>query len=446
MDKDHPKLQENALELSESVVLGIAGTAPAFSLAATTSVLIAAVGGYSLASLFYCGLVMFGVTLAFLHLNRSHTSAGASYSWVGHVFHPVLGFFSGWSLLVASAVFMVSGTIPAATATLTLVSPEHINDPVIVASVAAGWLLFVSVIVVKGIKLSSYFQILLTGIEVSLLVIIILGAFWMYSSHPILPFSWSQLSITSLSLHNFATGALTTLFFFWGWDVTVNLSEETRNAADNPGRGAVGALSIVMLLFTSFIIVIQYAFTNEEIQEAGTNILFVLANKIFPHPWSYIAVIAVMLSTIGTLETSILQFTRTMFAKGRDGILHPRYARLHKQWKTPWCATAVITLTGVILLAVSAFLPSINKVIEISVQAIGFQIAFYYGLTCFACGWHFRWIACKNLRDFLLLLCWPIFSGCFMTFIFISCAFNVPFPQRQDSLRLQSYYGSQRTL
>jgi hypothetical protein len=63
-------LQAGALGLSESVVMGVAGTAPAFSLAATTSALIAAVGMLSAASMLYCGLIMFGVTFAFMHLNR----------------------------------------------------------------------------------------------------------------------------------------------------------------------------------------------------------------------------------------------------------------------------------------------------------------------------------------------------------------------------------------
>ncbi|MEO7128271.1 MAG: APC family permease, partial [Rhodoferax sp.] len=75
----------------------------------------AAVGVLLASSLLYCGLIMFGVTFAFMHLNRVITNAGASYAWVGEVFGPVFGFFAGWSLLVASALFMVSGTIPAAT-------------------------------------------------------------------------------------------------------------------------------------------------------------------------------------------------------------------------------------------------------------------------------------------------------------------------------------------
>lgn len=415
-------LKENSLGLGESIVMGVAGTAPAYSIAATTGVLIAAVGIYAIASLLYCGLIMFGVTLAFLHLNRININAGASYTWVSEVFHPILGFFAGWSLLVASAVFMVSGTVPAAIATLTLISPEHVNEPYIVTAVAAGWLLLVSAILIKGIKLSSYFQVFLTVIEVGLLLMIIIGAFWKFSSQPVQPFAWQQLSLANFTLQNFSAGALAALFFFWGWDVTVNLSEETKNAQDNPGRGAVGAMFIVLALFMSFTIVIQFAFTEAEIEKAGPNLIFVLAEKIFSSPLSYAAVVAVMLSTVGTLETTILQFTRTMFAKGRDGILNPRYARLHKEWKTPWRATAVIVIIGLVLLLFSAFFPTVNQMILVSVNAIGFQVAFYYGLSSFACAWRFRRIACNNLKDFILLLCWPILSGIFLIFIFICSA------------------------
>ncbi|MCX7057979.1 MAG: amino acid permease, partial [Proteobacteria bacterium] len=153
--------------------MGVAGTAPAFSLAATTATLIAAVGVLSAGSLLYCGLIMFGVTFAFMHLNRVISNAGASYSWVGQVFGPTAGFIAGWSLLVASAVFMVSGTTPAATATLLLLSPGRAADPTSVAVVAALWLSAVGIVVVKGIKPTSYTQVVLTAIEVGALLILI---------------------------------------------------------------------------------------------------------------------------------------------------------------------------------------------------------------------------------------------------------------------------------
>lgn len=404
--------------------MGVAGTAPAYSIAATTSLLFLAVGFQSIASLLYCGLIMFGVSLAFMHLNRTNTNAGASFIWVGEIFHPILGFFVGWSLLLASAVFMVSGTIPAAVATLALLNPKSINNPVIVSLVAALWLILVNLIVIKGIKLSSYFQMFLTILEVVLLAAVIVGGIWTFYSNPKQPFSFDQLSIFNFDLASFSSGALIALFFFWGWDVTVNLSEETKNAAENPGKGATGAMFIVLLLFTSFMLAAQFTLTDKEIIAAQSNLIMAISEKVFPSSISFIAIIAVMLSTIGTLETTILQFTRTLYAKGRAGILNPKYAKLHKKWKTPYHATFLIGGIGLALLACFAFLPTVTQMIEISVKAIGFQVAFYYGLTCFACAWKYRHLPLTPLKDYILLFFWPLLSGIFMAFIFVYCAFT----------------------
>ena len=412
-------LAENSLGLGESVVMGVAGTAPAFSAAATTATLIAAVGVLSPASLLYCGLIMFGVTLAFRQLNRVDPNAGASYAWVDKAFGPVLGFLAGWSLLVASALFMVSGTVPAATATLELVAPRLTGDPLTVTLVAAGWLLAVSAVVVKGIKPASYTQVVLTSIEVGILLAVIVAALVHSRGLPAHAFQTSWLSLVSFTPATFATGALTAVFFFWGWDVTLNLNEETRDAAQTPGHGAVLAMIIVLLLFVGFAVATLLVLTDAEIEQAGTNVVLAVADKLFPRPWSYLAVIAVMLSTIGTLETSMLQFTRTMFAKGRDGALHPRYARLHATWQTPWVASAVITGLGVLLLLLSSQLPTVNQIMKDSVNAIGFQAAFYYGLASFACAWNTRRAALTSPATLVALVLWPVSSALFLAFIAI---------------------------
>src|SRR5208282_6276844 len=121
---DKKGLARNSLGAIESVIMGIAGSAPAFSVAAGTATLVTAVGVLSVGSLFYCGFVMFGIMLAYIHLSTIAPNAGAAYAWVGHVFGRTLGFFTGWGLLTASIIFMVSATIPAATSTLSLISPE----------------------------------------------------------------------------------------------------------------------------------------------------------------------------------------------------------------------------------------------------------------------------------------------------------------------------------
>ena len=74
-------LAKGALGVVESAVMGIAGTAPAFSVAVTTATFIAAVGTLSVGSILYCGLIMFGLMLAFSNLNKMSPNAGAAFAW-----------------------------------------------------------------------------------------------------------------------------------------------------------------------------------------------------------------------------------------------------------------------------------------------------------------------------------------------------------------------------
>jgi len=411
------RLAAGSLGLAESVVMGVAGTAPAFSAAATTATLVAAVGVLSPASLLYCGLIMFGTALAFRHLNRGDPNAGASYAWVTRAFGPVLGFFAGWSVLVATAVFMLSGTLPAATATLALAAPSLTANITAVTLVAAGWMIVISAVAVKGIKLASYVQVALTTIEVAILLLIIVAALVRCWGHPAHAFSLNWFSPGEFTPQMFATGALTAVFVFWGWDVALNLNEETRGADKTPGLAAVLSMVVVLLLFVGFAVATQLVLTDAEIDAAGTNVVQVTADKLFPRPWSYAAVLAVMLSTIGTLEASILSFTRTMYAKSRGNSLHSRYARLHPTWRTPWIASGLLLGIGLVLLFLSSYLPTVATIMRDSVNAIGFQAAFYYGLASFACAWGSRDTIRGYPRAFVMRVLWPVTSALFLGFV-----------------------------
>ena len=410
-------LNSNALGLTESTIMGVAGTAPVFSIAATTAALVASVGVLAPASLLYCGLIMFGVTFAYMHLNRLDANAGASYAWVSSIFNRGLGFLAGWALLVASAMFMVSGTVPAATATLALVSPSQVGNTTAVTLVAAGWLILVSAVVLKGIKLTSYVQVTLTALEVAILVVIVGAALWKFHAAPVHPLHWSDFDLRSFTPRVFTLGALTAIFFYWGWDVTVNLNEETRDGSWVASVGSLIAMLVIIAMFILFAVVALMTLSDREIQQANTNVVLAIADKLFPKPWSYMAVLAVMLSTLGTLETSILQFTRTMFAQSRDGLLHHRYAHLHPSWDTPWIATLVIAGFGLLLLFLASFIPTVNVIIQDSVDAIGFQASFYYGLACLACAWHVWKSERADPFKFVVFLLWPLAAGVFLWFI-----------------------------
>jgi len=408
-----PSLAKGALSALESTIMGIAGTSPAFTVAVTTGTIYAAIGPLSVGSLLYSGVIMLGIMFAFANLNRVMPDAGAAFAWVGSVFGPVWGFFAGWGLMVASVVFMVSATLPAATATLLLFAPDEVENTPLVTGIAAVWLTLVTAIVLRGIKHASNAQVTVTVIEAAIVVALLGAAVYWFGATPAHAPSLSWIAPGSFTFKSFADGAIVSVFFYWGWDVTMNLGEETE--PEDASTGAFWAMINLIVFFVILMTVVLIALSDKEIAAANTNVLYAISAKIFPAPWSYLVVLATVLSTVGALETQILQFSRSMYSMSRAGVLHPRYAAVHREWQTPWAATLVIWGLGLVLLFAASYMPSVAAILESSIEAIGLQICFYMGLTGYASAWHFRGLLGTDRKAAFTHVVMPLLGALFMT-------------------------------
>lgn len=415
---EETSLAKGALGVAESVIMGIAGTAPAYSIAATTALIVGTVGVLSVGSILYCGLIMFGMMLAFINLNKMNPDAGASFAWVRQVFGPTWGFFTGWGLIVASVVFMVTATVPAAQATLKILSPDHVESTGWVTATAAIWLTLISAVVGRGIKHASFAQVLFTIIETAIVLLIIVAGLYYFWNQPAHIPSLSWFSPTSFTAETFASGALVAIFFYWGWDVTMNLGEETIDGVPQPaGRGAFWSMVNLIVFFIVMLTVVLIVLSDQEIADADTNVMFAVADKLFPQPWGYLAVVSTILSTIGTIETQILCFTRSMFSMSRADILHSRYAKVHPEWQTPVTATVLIWALGLVLLLGFSYLPAVETILNTSLTAIGLQICFYMSIAGAASVWHYRAMISGGAMNALTHVIWPGLATAFMVFI-----------------------------
>ncbi len=73
----------------------------------------------------------------------------------------------------------------------------------------------------------------------------------------------------------------------------MNLSEETKGRRPEfrqHGR-FLGVVNLI-LFFCVMMIVVLIVLTDGEIAEANTNVLYAIADKLFPKPWSYLAVLS----------------------------------------------------------------------------------------------------------------------------------------------------------
>ena len=301
-------LRQGALSGFDSVIMAIAGNAPAYSIAATTAVLISVAGLASPAALLYSAIPMLGIAWAFNYLGRADVNAGASYSWVGRALHPALGFLSGWALVVSATIFMVAGSLPAGQLTLSLFSDSLAENTALATTVGAVWFLVMVGLVMAGVTVTAKAQWIMTGIEVVLLLVFaVIGLVRLGGDNAGADFSWSWFSLGGFGgLGGFAAGALVAAFYFWGWDVTANLNEETEGRGRRAGLGGLVGVLFVFVLFELYTILTNMLLTPAEIEGDAGNVLARLGEVILPGPGGKLLIIAVMLSTIATLETTLI--------------------------------------------------------------------------------------------------------------------------------------------
>ncbi|WP_171115071.1 MULTISPECIES: APC family permease [Streptomyces] len=411
-------LQAGVLSTFDTVVMAVAGSAPAYSLAATTAVLFGAVGLAGPAALLYCAIPMLGIALAFSYLSRIDVNAGASYSWVGRTLHPFLGFISGWALVVSATIFMVAGSLPAGSMTLALFDEDLADNTALASVVGAGWFLLMLLVVLGGARLTVRAQLLMSGGE--LVILAVFAVLALLHSDNARTFDWSWLGFGHFDgLSGFASGALVAAFYYWGWDVACNLSEETRNSRRTTGLAGLIGVGIVFLLFMVFTIAVNIVLSTRQIEENGADVLAVLGDEIWPGWGGKLIVAAVMLSTIATLETTLIQVTRSLFAMGRDRTMPSALGRVHRRWNTPWVAIAVVGAVALAMFVAANALGSVGDILAEAISAIGLQIAVYYGLAGLAAVVAYRGMLLRSPVHFVLGGVWPLLGSLFMFWVFV---------------------------
>lgn len=407
------KLKANSLSFFESIIMGVAGSAPGFSIAVAISGLLTTAGFFSPNAVLIFALPMLGIALAYRGLNQRFVSAGAAYEWTTIGFGKLFGYFSGWALLIASMVFMVTGSVPLGTATIDLIDPALADHVLLTASIGAIWFVAIGSVLIAGIEITSKVQVVMSSLELLILFTISIAAFVRAGTgHIINPFSWSWFTF-HYSRAGLASSALIVVFLYWGWDVTANLSEETRNDRPNAaGNGGFLSVFVTIASFAAFTAATLMLFSLRSASGFSDNLIYHVAlaaglGKI----GGYAAALALILSSIATLETTMLQFSRTLFAMGRDRTLPGYFGEVHARTVTPVRTMYLLLAVGLLMIFASSLLPSIASILADSVNAIAVQVSYYYGLAGLVCAWLYRDSYRESLATFLQYAVTPALSA-----------------------------------
>lgn len=427
-------LKQNAIGFLDTLIIGLASTAPAYSLAAVIGLVVVTAGAQAPAVLLASFVPMFFIAAAFYYMNRADQDCGTTFSWVTRAMGPWAGWMGGWAICVTGILVIGSLADVAARYTFLLLGLEGVAGSKLAVTILAVIIIAaMTTICVIGTELSAKVQnVMIIAQVVALLVFAAVALFRVFGGtapdNSITPeLSW----LNPFALDDSAAligGLLTGVFIYWGWESSVNLTEETEHSESAPGQAAVLSTVILLVTYVSVTIaVVAFAGLGQVREFADDDAIFsTVATGVLGRPWYLIVVLAVLTSALASTQTTILPASRTTLSMARAGAMPAYLGNVHPRFLTPHVSTIAIGGLATVWYVVVNTLSS-NFLFD-TLSALSLMIAFYYALTGFACAIFYRKELFKSAKNFIFIGLAPVLGGLILGFLFFRSIFDLADP------------------
>ena len=190
--------------------------------------------------------------------------------------------------------------------------------------------MFLSWILVRGVKESAGANNVMVVIKISAVLLFVLGAAHAVQAtnlHPFLPNGWPGV----------LSGAAIVFFTFIGFDSVSTAAEECRQPQKNMPIGIIGTLIVCTLLYTSVALVLTGIVNWKTLDNASP-----VANAlqaIGMNQLRFTVTVGALLGMLSSLLVYQYGQARIWFAMSRDRLLPNLFSRLHKKYQTPHVST-----------------------------------------------------------------------------------------------------------
>ncbi len=417
-----PELKRNAISYLSNVVIGVASTAPGYSLAATIGFIVAigGIGVHMPAVIIISFIPMFFIALAYKNMNAVDPDCGTTFSWTSRAMGPGIGWVVGWTILVSDIVVNANQAQIAGSYGFQLFGKTaSVTETMILGGIFIAILTWICW---KGIELSARTQQLLLGFEMSTLVIFaVVALIKAYVNHPKhwIGVSAGWFNPFAVGIGPLLQGLLLGVFLYWGWDTGVSVNEESENADSGPGRSALASTIVLIGIFLLVSVAAQaYAGTGYLGNANNANDIFAagLAKNVLG-VLHVLLTIAVLTSATAATQTTILPAARSALSMARRGAIPSRFGHIHGKNLVPDSATlwaGVLSLIWFLLIEKLS-----TNVLADCVAGLGFLVCFYYGFTGLTSAWFFRRELTKSVRNFFVLGFLPTLGAVVLGVVFV---------------------------
>ena len=415
-------LKTDAIGYISNLVIAVASTAPAYSLAATLGFIVAVggIGVHAPAVLVVSFIPILFVSVGYRFLNLADPDAGTTFAWTTRAFGPQIGWINGWAIFLADIIVMASLAVIASQYTFLLWNGHPQTWAIIVGAVI--WISVMTWICYRGIELSAEIQTVLLGIEIfTLALFAVVALIKVYSGHPAgsMHVSADWFNPFNLSWSALIDGALLGIFIYWGWDSGVAVNEESRDRHRGPGKAAVISTLILLAIYVIVSAAAQAFHGTKFLSDNADDVLSPLGHGVLGSPLYKLLIICVLTSASASTQTTILPTARTTLSMARWSAIPGAFGRVHPRFFTPTFSTLLMGGLSILwTIALVAFNPN-QDVLGDTISALGFSVCFYYGFTGLACAVYFRRDLFKSVRNFVFAGLIPVVGGLMMAYVAI---------------------------
>jgi amino acid transporter len=439
-----PTLRPGAIGFVDALVIGLASTSPAYTLAAIIGALVALAGVNAPGILLASFVPMVLIAAAFAALNKVDPDCGTTFSWVTRAMGPWFGWIGGWAITMTGVLIIGSLANVGVVFTLRTVNLDSLaENKLLVTVLTVALILLMTWICVLGTELSARLQnALILAQTLALLVFAVVAIVrGVTGDSPLggLDPSWSWLNPFGAGGAALSGGLLLGVFAYWGWESAVNLTEETRDSTSTPGRAAIASTVVLLVTYVGVAIAVlafagtDYLADNADEEEA----IFALLSTEVMGGWDWVVLLAVATAAIASTQTTILPASRTGLSMARRHAFPRRFGHIDPRHRTPdvstWWVGGIASVWFVVVSLLSE-----NALFD-SITALSLLIAFYYALTGIACAVYHRRQLTRSVSSFLLIGVGPLVGAGLLIWLLVLAIGDISDPE--NSYTGQAWLG-----
>ena len=315
-------------------------------------------------------LSLFGA-LSFAELAAMLPQAGGQYVYLREAYGSLISFLCGWAFFLAVQTGGISVLAVGFAVYLGEFVPLTLWQERLAAAISIALFTYINY---RGVKEGGRVQTLLTGLKVGAIVaLIILGYVLVHG----LPPSGSPLPSPTGGrfVSSFGVALVGVFWAYEGWNTCTFAAGEVKRPERNLPLALILGTTAVIVLYLGLNLVYYHTLELPAIARSG-RVGADAAVRMFGATGSELVSLLIIISTLGSLNGSILAAPRVYYAMAKDGLFFRWCTAVHPRFRTPHVALLLQGFWAILLVAWGTYEQLYTYVI--------FAAWIFYALTAFA--------------------------------------------------------------